>query len=837
VLLREAPGDRERLEGWLAEQFAGDEGPCRRDAGMALAWLGDTIIIPSLMGRGNRKDSVAIRRAILSAVNYALDFALNYTLDFAIDCYNEFDHALDLDQAFHRARSLALDLAYELSRALDVHFAYEMDRILTRASSRASALGVGRAFEVNVAFEMDRILIRTSSHTSTLDAGHLDENLNSIEDACGEALLHLESKTETAKLRDLLRSARTTLKALRESTVADVGGLLTFWRAVGGAIRDQEVRPLSWLEAPRPEVNYPRLLELTGSLFAEDAGDVLLVAPSLSRLQMALLEAEARSQAAALLQRWLAADGEGRHGELRRHGSLLLAEIGELAPETLPLLADFLASEDDLTRYRAQIALQRAARRPAGELGEATLLALAQLARDQRLPVQLHADWALKGVSHDEPSWLARWAAGGQTELLETLHRLDAAAWPAFRELLHSGDPPAQEALLAAAGWLLRLTAREEIPQDFASDLLALARRTEPGLQRAALEALGHWPAPDGDWLAALDQLVAGIVDSRAATARWMALARWGVRELELAAPVETRLRGALPDEGAAAALARLSIGRELPGTIAGRGALLARLREEIGGEEAGKPQGFLRALLRAGTDDDIWAQGGYHEEVAALIHGLVESTDGMLAALLLALRQAMEDEDWPARRMALAATAACAPTMAAALNAAESPGELERLLLEGTKDIESFSARRFAITVLSYLEELTPPVLEALLRLCGDVAVVQAGAVAAAGRFQRLHQDFDDDQALVAFVAALQGPSRSRAYAAARLLAALGSAPAIVQRLGLRRHIAALLSETLRRPEARERVYLLAKDGIEDQGTLAQALYAALVQVWGLPA
>ena len=174
------------------------------------------------------------------------------------------------------------------------------------------------------------------------------------------------------------------------------------------------------------------------------------------------------------------------------------------------------------------------------------------------------------------------------------------------------------------------------------------------------------------------------------------------------------------------------------------------------------------------------------------------------------------------------------------ALNLAMEAPALEALLVAGTGEAESFSARRFGITTLSHLRLLTPAVLNALLAASQDVEIVQQEAIAAAGRFRRLSADFQAEEALAHFAAALNGESGAAAYLAARLLGALGSSPAAAELPGLRQRIAHLLSEAWSQPQAREPVYLLEEswggEEIKEAGSRGQAILAALLQVWGQP-
>lgn len=94
----------------------------------------------------------------------------------------------------------------------------------------------------------------------------------------------------------------------------------------------------------------------------------------------------------------------------------------------------------------------------------------------------------------------------------------------------------------------------------------------------------------------------------------------------------------------------------------------------------------------------------------------------------------------------------------------------------------------------------------------------------------------FDHEEALAPLAESLTGASGAAAYVAAHLLAALGSSPAALGVPGLRERIALLLSDALRHPDAGREVYLFSGSSIESKGPLSQALFAALVQVWGLP-
>jgi hypothetical protein len=137
-----------------------------------------------------------------------------------------------------------------------------------------------------------------------------------------------------------------------------------------------------------------------------------------------------------------------------------------------------------------------------------------------------------------------------------------------------------------------------------------------------------------------------------------------------------------------------------------------------------------------------------------------------------------------------------------------------------------------------AHLREVTPTVIKVLLTASQDVSYVQQDAVDAAARFRHLSKDeFSRQASLAPLTEALTGESGARAYVAARLLDALGSSPAALEVPGLRERIAEILADALRQPNAGREVYLFEGSRIESQGPLSQALFAALVKVWGLPA
>ncbi|MCP4534186.1 MAG: hypothetical protein GY831_23550, partial [Delftia sp.] len=204
-------------------------------------------------------------------------------------------------------------------------------------------------------------------------------------------------------------------------------------------------------------------------------------------------------------------------------------------------------------------------------------------------------------------------------------------------------------------------------------------------------------------------------------------------------------------------------------------------------------------------------------------------SQPALLDDLLKALETALEGDEWPPRRAALAAVAAVAQAMPAHLNQARSPGELESLLVRGTTDADSFTARRMALSALSHLRVVTSRVVPALLAAAQDVGQVQRDAIEAAARFRRV-----EAEALPALTRELYYPGAATAHTVALLLAELGAGRQALDEQDLRRDVVQALAEALADPSNRREVWLERAEDIELVGWLDETLFGALNRVVG---
>lgn len=830
-LLQKSPEEQTQLVAFLQARLSDDSANeiTKRDAGLALIYLGESSIVPLLVDSDKNKPyQRAVIVAFVSAYVDALAFIrkLSNGLLFTLACARI--SSPTLANALTYAQRSALVLVHEIAIA----------------DAQASLIAIARTnalARLNVVVHRHTHILK---HANLL-AGRLIQSLTNIKTQAIK-----QKMPEKEKMVTLLTSALADTQIILQQLDSQVS-LQKVWQALDKALQEKHVLPSAWLSEKRPTLDEEWLKNLTRTLQTEADSDGLLTRQRLSsllpRLDSIALQ-RLSHEAKALLRSWLVADDP----LIARHGALLLAELDSMTPQTLPLLCDCLEEPNDLTRYRAQQVIHR--KRLASQLGCETIELMARLYTSSATECLAHSisatslDWALKEIEHDRPEWLQRWAEAGEPIILRHVHRLSQDSWPTWLHLLTNARPVVQEALLDATSSLLELYTRltnEQITQ-LLSVLMRLSKDSDSTVSLAAINVIAHLPRPNS---AVIRHLLTIRAQNKALPSQSMideALARLAARcrDSELCDEVQATLIATSSDDKHTA-LVRLIVTRAiekeyqrleswyLPETKAKTNSVvLSQLRQWFPNDKA-----LLGALLAAGTDNDGW--GSYHQRLVALSHDVIQNcNDDLLDSLLKHLRVVLDGEEWPAKRIALATVAACAEPMADALNSTLSGEELEALLVKGTKEAGSHHSRRFAMTALSHLPIVTPSVIEALLDAARDIPIVQGDIIKAIGNFQRLSQAFDHDEALAPLIQALQGESLATAYLAAQLLAALGRSPAgLIEKL--RQRIATILSDALRHPNAQCEVYLLEpwyKEPIQSKGTLAQALYAALGQVVALP-
>ncbi len=509
-------------------------------------------------------------------------------------------------------------------------------------------------------------------------------------------------------------------------------------------------------------------------------------------------------------------------------------EVKVTAEGLTTLIADLVCPNDRL-RERAHRVMN--IERLASELSEAAIERMAELVQSHPSRGEASLEWILQRITYDTPSWVAKWiekskGTGKAAVVLTILRNISRATSRSFEVLLNAlpdVEPQVNAALLES---LSRMARNRQIPDERQNDvqrmLLAwLEQGAESDIRRAIIEALGHSQdalgVACGALLARLSRASQGSDDP----ALYEALARLAARHQNNVKQVRDALQANRPHPAANAALARLNL-MEMDrryfyesGQRKHQDLISAALLSDLS-ELLHSPSQILIALLDAGSDSDIW-NDRYHGILANTVRVLVEGHSDLRSPLLTYAQQALLKQNWPARRIALAAVANCIEVMPVAIQEVF-PGGLEDLLVRGTVDADSYTSRRFALTALSYLRTVTPQVIPALLAGCRDIPVVQQDAIAAAGRFQSIEGNL-----LPTLVAELSGESVSTAYAVAQLLGALGASSA-GENTDLQGQMIEALVAALKSPSSQREVIISG----EHKGKLEDALYAALLMVTG---
>jgi len=514
--------------------------------------------------------------------------------------------------------------------------------------------------------------------------------------------------------------------------------------------------------------------------------------------------------------------------------------------KALAELVNDLGSMNDAKREHSRQVLVR--NQDASLLGKQVIERMATMAHESKANPQVgtQLQWALRYILHDVPDWMESWIeqasksehATPAFNILSRIQRVTPETFHILVQRLPHTPFTVKHTLLESLSWVVRLNELpEQVYVTFSQSLLDLLRNEADNAVRSAIiEVLGHWQEKEtatGIAQALLQVLADAAGDqNREIRALTVSLARLASNHPEIHEPVNATLSRERVHSVTLPALVRLSvaeIGREGRSSL-GRNededqtfiqntgtSLQARLVSIIP-----NPASCFDALLDAGTDDDPWVDR-YHGVLAVAVQRQVEQFSDLVPRLLARLEHALDQQDWPARRITQAAVAACTESLPAKLQQA-SYGKLEALLVRGSTDAESYSSRRHALTALSYLRTITPMVVSALLAGCRDIEIVQQDAIAAAGRFQEIQGDVLSDLAPW-----LTGESVCTAYAVAQVLGALGASTAS-EAAKMREQIVKALVEALQNPDSRREVVI---EG-QNKGTLEDTLYTALLKVEG---
>jgi hypothetical protein len=523
-----------------------------------------------------------------------------------------------------------------------------------------------------------------------------------------------------------------------------------------------------------------------------------------------------------------------------------------LTQERVALLVTQLASGDDAEREQARRTLLDKTQN-ASALGHQVIEQLARQARTHATEpfVGTLLMWALHQVVYDVPALVSAWIEQRQREqdqehslaetILSNLHRVTPETFASLLDSLPHVSKQVNVTLLGALSWQLR---RERIPDGWherlQSRLLSWLKQEElPEVRVAMLKTLGHWRgSQSANIVHALLKRSKDSMSHEEMTALLTALARLASQETSLASQIWETLLSMHAQPSSGAALARFAVACTRKEHSWSRSDVACQVLEKLR-SHGPDLMSCLAALLDAGTDDDPWEED-YHGVLVLAAQQYIKHAHapGLLALLLNRLKQALEQGKWPMRRMMLATLAACAETMPKTLldeahQVLLAEETLEHLLVQGAVDAESYSSRRFALTILSYLGAVTTEVAPALLAGSRDIAIVQQAALDAAGRFKAIEGDL-----LTPLIEALgktlrdEHGSMATAYSLVRLLAALGTSTV---RITPEQHqrITAALTDALTLPQSQRTVRLATGFASgEDKGSLADTIYTALLQL-----
>jgi len=512
-------------------------------------------------------------------------------------------------------------------------------------------------------------------------------------------------------------------------------------------------------------------------------------------------------------------------------------EAVQLRSDTITVLVDDLSSPVDERRERARKNL--VAKHHASDLGQEVIEQIAKLTDYYVFKPQIanQLKWTLEAINHDQPSWLADWIermAGASYEqeiptILDSVHNVTAKTCEIILDSLPSTVPQTNNALLSSLSWLVRLKyiQRGRLPMLREKLFIWLVNEEDPDTRSKILEVLGHWQEDtDVVGLKLLGLLNQQIMKSDL-PALYKALAHLALQRSNITEKVRHKLRELSFDSDAAAALIRLNLTKSKGATGPDKQKVLDTILNTLPRMSSDRSH-CVKALIKAGVDDDIW-DGEYHNVLVNATRTQLElqikisSDQSLLTDLLTQFEAALSSRNWPLRRFILAVVAACTEVMPIAVQHAYH-GNLEALLIKATTDAESFNSRRFALTALSYLRTVTPAIIPALLASCYDTEDVQQEAIIAASHFQSVEGNL-----LPLLLEQVSGESVISAYTVAHLLNALGGSAAS-ETSDMGNKIIEAVVEALKNEKSQREVYITG----ESKGKLEDVLYATLLRVAG---
>lgn len=489
---------------------------------------------------------------------------------------------------------------------------------------------------------------------------------------------------------------------------------------------------------------------------------------------------------------------------LNQYVHLLLAETGSISEQTLSILVDLLTSPEDLTRYRAALALHgngfNSMRLPTPILGVDTILQLAQkrIELQQNNPtISVIIVWTFERIHHNNVQILETLiqiansdtvASKKALTALRHIERISPNAWSIFLKGLRNGTSETQSSLLHS---LLMLLARNRVSDEMWQAALPILRQ----VNREVLEA----------YIFVLDS-PAKLVES--ANLAW-----------EMSAGI---------DQNAS------NLALEAERIFSTKQQNLLQILQEDNPDILRSLLGSIGSLylINQGYTDRINAASATVEKKPQLLEVLIDLLNKRLQ------EGAFEDEFRFTICDLLSVVAACAECLPNTFyRKVSGSSTLQARLREVIESHNTFPGRQSALVLLSYFYCVTEETVTALKVSLRDVVEVQHIALQTVERYREVEADL-----LPQLFNDLLNPNPAVAYTTARMLTAIARNAYLSPHV--REEIVAAFVAAIDGGRSNRDVYLLikkevAQNGhayqIEHQGKLDEIFYEIVTQLSGI--
>ncbi|HRJ74992.1 MAG TPA: hypothetical protein PLX90_03295, partial [Anaerolineales bacterium] len=484
--------------------------------------------------------------------------------------------------------------------------------------------------------------------------------------------------------------------------------------------------------------------------------------------------------------------------------ALRLAKEGEFNQKSVLLLEELLNGQNDLLRYETQQVLSGIKK----NLSKSSIESLAESSEYQSHRTEIA--WALYRVIITQPEWIDDWVVQKKISVLESIRNISGECISTWAGHIINSDQDVKRAILHSTRWILNAFDAYDNILPITNALLEYVQgSSDEEMLEAAFYALGFSKQNNQEII----ERIFSVLREKDFTEKtisqvYATLARLtdGMKD-ETADKVADILQEKIDSLFAASAFVYVKIKRSKD----------IRQAEKELKNILPDNQKLIKASVLAGSDDAEWAE--YHDDIVDLVISLLKQGDEKSIRVSVEMLQESINQPWPQNRITLAVISKGLEELGDAISTTVPLPELEKLLLSGTKEHGSFNSRRFSIRSLSSLRIVSSEALKALFKSCTDVNIVLKQSIEAAGRFRRLAKDFSEDQAILNLVEVFEQESVTAAYIAVKLLAELGSSPAVLEIPNLRKKIAIELSKVITKPIAQQDVYLPFENDLEKPG------------------